>query len=643
MKAARCILFMALAAITGGRPAQAQRAAEQVLASAEDAFGTTVGTETIGLYSASSARGFSPVQAGNVRIEGLYYQGNGRGVTLSGRLIGRSSIRVGLSAQSYPFPSPSGIADFNLRLPGNEFAVSTVTRLGPYESTAAEIDVQLPVTESLGFSLGAGVSRPISDQGTSSYTWSAALIGRWRVGDNIEIIPFYSRDQLYESEFGPSIFGTGSVPPPKYPRGAFLGADWADNDSVDSNLGVIARASWQNWRFRFGWFQSLSGITQDSAMIHYNNVRADGIGERVAVLVGKPEFMNRADSGEMRVSRLMTEGPRLHEIILNARGRLSKRSFAGITRISLGRVPYHIPAIFPEPSWVPTRRAAEKVEQGSFGIGYGGRWPEIGELSFGLQKVYYGRTTDVPPSSGVSDDWLYYGSLAAYISDRLVVYTSYSRGLEDSRAAPPAALNSGEGVPASITQQVDLGFRYALTPSLRFVASVFETKKPFYELDSSFIYRSLGAISNRGFEASLTGAPLDGLTVVAGVVLLKQRLSGELVDQGALGEVPTGSMPVTLLMSGQYGPRGWGGFSVDGRVSHTGSYYADSLNTFRGKAITTVDLGARYRFTISTYPASLRFQVANVLDVYEWRISGGVPTYAVTDPRTFLLQLTVDF
>ncbi len=102
-------------------------------------------------------------------------------------------------------------------------------------------------------------------------------------------------------------------------------------------------------------------------------------------------------------------------------------------------------------------------------------------------------------------------------------------------------------------------------------------------------------------------------------------------------------MPLTLLLSGQYGPCAWRGFSLDARVSHSGSYYADPLNTFRGEAITTLDLGTRYRFKLSTYPASLRFQVANVLDVYEWRISGNVPSYVLTDPRTFLLQLTVDF
>lgn len=52
-------------------PALAQRANENAVSSADDAFGTSVGNENIGLYSANDVRGFSPVTAGNIRLEGL--------------------------------------------------------------------------------------------------------------------------------------------------------------------------------------------------------------------------------------------------------------------------------------------------------------------------------------------------------------------------------------------------------------------------------------------------------------------------------------------------------------------------------------------------------------------------------------------
>src|SRR5689334_22068671 len=86
--------------------------AEPAMAQAEDAFGTSVGDSAIGIYSESDVRGFSPTDAGNLRIEGLYYDQQG---TLTPRIEQGSTIRVGISAQSYAFPAPTGIADFGLR------------------------------------------------------------------------------------------------------------------------------------------------------------------------------------------------------------------------------------------------------------------------------------------------------------------------------------------------------------------------------------------------------------------------------------------------------------------------------------------------------------------------------------------------
>ena len=62
----------ALTVFASGTAAYAQRASEDAMQSASDAFGLTIGTQSIGLYSQNSVRGFSPIQAGNMRINGLY-------------------------------------------------------------------------------------------------------------------------------------------------------------------------------------------------------------------------------------------------------------------------------------------------------------------------------------------------------------------------------------------------------------------------------------------------------------------------------------------------------------------------------------------------------------------------------------------
>ena len=92
----------------------AQRANENVATQSADAFGRSVGQDRSGLYSSDDVRGFNPVEAGNVRIEGLYFDQVDR---LSPRLSDGNTIRVGPAALRYPFPAPTGLVDYSLTQP----------------------------------------------------------------------------------------------------------------------------------------------------------------------------------------------------------------------------------------------------------------------------------------------------------------------------------------------------------------------------------------------------------------------------------------------------------------------------------------------------------------------------------------------
>src|SRR5688572_12892810 len=105
----RKIAVLVLASLTFSVPSLAQRTDENVTAQSDDAFGRSVGNERIGIYNAGNVRGFSPLDAGNVRIEGLYFD---QQKDPTSRLVEGSAIRVGIAAQSYPFPSPTGIVDY---------------------------------------------------------------------------------------------------------------------------------------------------------------------------------------------------------------------------------------------------------------------------------------------------------------------------------------------------------------------------------------------------------------------------------------------------------------------------------------------------------------------------------------------------
>lgn len=61
-----------------------------------DAFDRQVGTEPVGIYSDNDVRSFDPIDAGNARVQGLYF---GELDGLPNRLVDGGTIRLGFSIQ----------------------------------------------------------------------------------------------------------------------------------------------------------------------------------------------------------------------------------------------------------------------------------------------------------------------------------------------------------------------------------------------------------------------------------------------------------------------------------------------------------------------------------------------------------------
>src|SRR6476661_10639765 len=141
----RKLVAIALTSVSGAALAQS-RSEENAVTQAEDAFGFSVGRESLGIYNAGNARGFSPSAAGNLRIDGLYFD---QEWGLSSTLVDSTSIKVGLSAQGYPFAAPSGIVDQSLRRPGDKAGASVVGNWDSWGSYGLEVDGTLPVSPTL--------------------------------------------------------------------------------------------------------------------------------------------------------------------------------------------------------------------------------------------------------------------------------------------------------------------------------------------------------------------------------------------------------------------------------------------------------------------------------------------------------------
>ena len=109
------------------------------------------------------------------------------------------------------------------------------------------------------------------------------------------------------------------------------------------------------------------------------------------------------------------------------------------------------------------------------------------------------------------------------------------------------AQREGGGAIPAIGRTIVLWDRTALTGAMTLIAGGFAIEKPYYGLDQGNLFRRLGTVTHRGIEASLSGSPGAGLTLVAGGVLLDATLSGEEVASGSIGRRPIGT-PSRILI-----------------------------------------------------------------------------------------------
>lgn len=625
------------ALMSSPQSASAQRTDENVVESAEDAFGTSVGNERVGLYFPSSARGFSPIQAGNVRLNGMYidYQAD-----LSDRLVSGSNVRVGLTAQGYPFPAPTGVADFSLRLPGSQAVASTVVGVGPFGGLRVEVDAQLPLTDTLAIAGGVGLNDAENHYGDDQGIFSAAAIGRWRPIDNVEIIPFWSMKEESGAQPLPAIFTAGSYLPPKFERRRYFGPEWAQNEQEDFNYGLLATVGLGDWTLRGGAFRAIAHDYTNFSVFFLN---ATPQGEANRVVVSDQARRFASTSGELRLTRQLIEGDRLHQFHLMTRGRIRDRRYGGGQSFNFGPGRIDEPIDAPEPDFQLGPQTTDQVRQLTAGLGYDGRWRDVGELSLGIQRTFYEKST-LRPSGPLpvseSSPWLFNGTLSILASSDLVFYAGYTKGLEESPVAPDIAVNRGDAPPAIITEQMDAGFRLNLTDTLRLVAGVFDVRKPYFALDPGLLFRQLGAVRNRGIEVSLAGQITPRLSIVLGGVFLDATVSGDQVDLGLIGRRPIGSVGRTVTGALNWNLPWAEGLSADLSFESVSDRVANAANSFVIPARSLVSLGGRYRFDLFGKPASFRVQLASANNVYGFSNVG--EGFYYNQPRRLQMSLTVD-
>lgn len=252
------------------------------------------------------------------------------------------------------------------------------------------------------------------------------------------------------------------VPPRVHDRRRYAGQDWATNTSRGSNAGVIARMKLDDWSLAGGLFRSIYTVSRDRTTL-WLEVNEEGTGTET--IYAAPSSRYASTSGEVRVSRTFTEGPRLHRFHASVRARDPARLYGEAEAVELSRRNIATRNLIAEPSFAFVERTPDDVWQVAGGIAYEVRWKGRGSLNIGIQKTDYRKHFGPPGRDDiVSRDrpWLFNLMASLDVASGLSVYAGVTRGLEESEVAPDIAVNRNAAPPALRTRQVPERIR--LTP-----------------------------------------------------------------------------------------------------------------------------------------------------------------------------------
>ena len=639
--------FAALAICLVPGAALAQRAGDNAVLAADDAFGTTVGLEVTGIYNEADTRGFSPLKAGNYRLDGIYFDPV---ASVSGRTKTGSAIRVGHAANDYPFPAPTGIVDAKLRTAGDDFTASLALTRSQFGGDLEELDFKIPILPGrLSVAAGVGHSFSMPADRTTSNSVSALIkpVLRWRGG---EISPFYAVSLIYDNFPRPliQISGADLPPPPESLR--YLGQEWARGRSTMTNMGVTTRATLGGGlSLRAGLFRS-STVKQANYSEIFAVTAPSGLSRHR--FIADPRQDVHAWSGEAQIAWRFGGQHIQHRLIAGYRARDRHTESGGSDVRDFGTV--MLGELDPEPMPTFTYSAVNvgRVRQSAVMLGYMGTMPGLGQINLGVQRAHYRADFRDARSGGQSQSraqtWLYNASAVVEATPHLALFLGTQRGLEDSGAAPENAVNRNEQLPATRSTQYEGGLRWKQGTS-QFKLSAFQIEKPYFSFDAAGVFSELGTVRHRGIEASYHGQFGGRLNVLAGAVAMDPKVSGPALTQGLVGSRPAGTPTLYARLDLNYRTDLLGGLTPTASLIYLGRRAVGSrpVAALGGQQLfmpgyAVVDLGLRQQFHIGKIPASFRYVLNNVLDHKAWKVVAS-NVLQPDDRRRFSLTVAADF
>jgi iron complex outermembrane receptor protein len=609
---------------------------DSAVKSAADAFGERVGTEQSGLYSESQVRGFDLNDSGAYRIDDAYFS---RAAAMNDPVLAGVGVRVGVNAVRLAYPAPSGVVNYRLRQAGpvNELRLGVGWR--DFGTRVIQGDGSFRNGE---LSLAGGfVWRPLFrlSGGNEGRALDVGGVGTWEIAPDHRLRTFASLYQRgYDGDY--AVLASEAAVPPALKRLHQYSPSWADTQATNSNIGVLYDARIGGFTVDLAAFRSLFDIERTD----YTLISADSVGRASATNFRGPDRAKRADSTEARLGRQFITGDLSNLVTASVRAGRTIVDLTSSLAIPLGSfdlrsgdTPEGV-----ELEWSGTR-GQDMVEQVTGSAGYGVAWKDRVQLRFAVHRNRYNK--EVASIAGIrteraNESTLYNTSAIVSLTDSTAVFGSWLTGLEESGVAPTSAINRDEVLPPVEAEQFELGVRHAITPELTLIGAVFDVSKPTSGFRADRSFGLVGEVRHRGVEGSIAGQLDANTSIVFGAVAFEPEVTGPLVDAGVVGAHAAGISQVVANanIERQFG-NNW---SLDAGLSYSSERWADTANTFKTPATTTLSIGTRRRFELGGRTAQFRFLASNLTGVEGYRATPSGVLSPIT-PLTVRAMLTVSF
>ena len=253
---------------------------------------------------------------------------------------------------------------------------------------------------------------------------------------------------------------------------------------------------------------------------------------------------------------------------------------------------------------------------------------EIFNLNTGARNSKYEKSANTPAFALLVKPWSF-----------MSLYGNYIEALETGPTAPNSAVNAGEQLPPSETEQVEFGVKFDLD-GLGLTAGVFQIEKPSAFTDANNRFGLNGEQRNRGLELNAFGELRPNLRLLGGVTYIDSELTR---TQGGKfdGNNPIGVPELTAVLNLEWDAPVLPGLTLTARAEHTGRLFVNTENTLRIPSYELYGIGARYKRMMGDQQFTFRVNIDNLFNKNHWLNSGKFSYLGM--PRSINLSFSMDF